>query len=105
MLRKDFKSLLLNLNDLTHLQKQKLRDELKENTHNDAINLIESRFEDVQSCPHCSSNVFCRWGKSDNLQRYRCKSCKKTFNALTGTPLARLRHKNQWIQKKIPGQP
>ena len=31
------------------------------------------------------------------LQRYRCNSCKKTYNALTGTPLARLRHKEVWM--------
>jgi len=30
------------------------------------------------------------------LQRYKCKTCNKTFNALTNTPLARLRHKEQW---------
>src|SRR5690606_39105366 len=29
--------------------------------------------------------------------RYRCCACAKTFNALTGTPLARLRHKSKWL--------
>ena len=28
---------------------------------------------------------------------YKCKSCHKTFNALTGTPLARLRDKAKWM--------
>jgi len=32
------------------------------------------------------------------LQRYRCVPCGRTFNALTGTPLARLRHKALWIE-------
>jgi len=32
------------------------------------------------------------------LQRYRCASCYATFNALTGTPLARLRHKEKWLE-------
>jgi transposase-like protein len=27
------------------------------------------------------------------LQRYRCVDCARSFNALTGTPLARLRHR------------
>jgi transposase-like protein len=31
------------------------------------------------------------------LQRYKCKICHKTFNALTGTPLARLRDKPKWL--------
>jgi hypothetical protein len=30
------------------------------------------------------------------LQRYRCVGCGRTFNALTGTPLARLRKKECW---------
>jgi hypothetical protein len=31
------------------------------------------------------------------LQRYRCRLCFRTFNALSGTPLARLRHKSRWL--------
>ena len=30
------------------------------------------------------------------MQRYRCVGCGRTFNALTGTPLARLRKKECW---------
>ena len=29
-------------------------------------------------------------------RRYKCKACNKTFNNLTKTPLARLRHKEVW---------
>jgi len=32
------------------------------------------------------------------LRRYRCKACGKRFNALTGTPLARLRHNERWLE-------
>jgi len=31
------------------------------------------------------------------LQRCRCLGGRKTFNALTGTPLRRLRHKSKWL--------
>jgi transposase-like protein len=31
------------------------------------------------------------------LQRYRCCACGRTFNDLTGTPLARLRLKSKWL--------
>jgi transposase-like protein len=34
---------------------------------------------------------------ANDLQRYRCCSCGRTFNDLTGTPLARLRHKAKWL--------
>ena len=36
-------------------------------------------------------------GSANGLRRYRCKACSKSFNALTGTPLARLRHKERWL--------
>ena len=31
------------------------------------------------------------------LKRYKCKGCNKTFNALTGTPLANLKHRDRWL--------
>ncbi len=60
--------------------------------------LIESRQETKRECPHCHSNRVYRHGLVSNLQRYRCVECRKTFNSLTNTPLARLRKKELWIQ-------
>jgi transposase-like protein len=53
--------------------------------------------DDVK-CPHCGSNHMGKWGASAGLQRYRCKSedCRRTVNALTKTPLARLRKRSLW---------
>ena len=31
-------------------------------------------------------------------QRYKCQSCARTFNALTDTPLARLRKRGRWLK-------
>ena len=36
-------------------------------------------------------------GKARGLRRYRCKGCGRTFNALTGTPLSGLHHKERWL--------
>ena len=36
------------------------------------------------------------WGRSCALRRYRCRARRQTFNALTGTPLARLRKREAW---------
>ena len=52
---------------------------------------------DSPECPHCHSSVINRHGKVNKMQRYRCKNCGKTFVATTGTPLARLRYKELWI--------
>ena len=37
------------------------------------------------------------WGRSHGLLRFRCKSCGRTFNALTKTPMAHLRKKEKWL--------
>jgi transposase-like protein len=31
------------------------------------------------------------------MQRFRCRQCSHTFTLLSGTPLARLRHKERWL--------
>jgi transposase-like protein len=51
---------------------------------------------DSFGCPHCDNRDVVRWGHASDLPRYRCKSCKRTFNALTKTPLANLRMKDKW---------
>lgn len=57
---------------------------------------LETKRKEVV-CPHCSSGRYQRWGKVSDMQRYRCKECKKTYNSLTNTPLARLRKKGRWL--------
>jgi transposase-like protein len=47
-------------------------------------------------CPHCDAKDVRAWGHASGLPRYRCADCRRTFNALTGTSLARLRHKDRW---------
>ncbi len=50
-----------------------------------------------QGCPHCAGREIVGWGRSDGLLRFRCKSCGRTFNALTKTPMAHLRKKEKWL--------
>lgn len=54
---------------------------------------------DSLGCPHCASHAVVRWGQASDLPRYRCKACARTFNALTKTPLAKLRLKQKWAQQ------
>ena len=51
---------------------------------------------DLVGCPHCANREVVRWGAASALPRYRCKACRRTFNALTKTPLAHLRVKDEW---------
>ena len=57
-----------------------------------ALDQLEMRY-----CPLCQADRPYRWGRQAALQRFRCRACKHTFTALTGTPLTRLRHKEQWL--------
>src|SRR5271154_6232059 len=51
----------------------------------------------AQGCPHCAGREVVGWGRSHGLLRFRCKSCGRTFNALTKTPMAHLRKKDRWL--------
>jgi transposase-like protein len=95
---KEFLRLASEVGQLTPRQKQLLVDLLHKPEQVNAVSqLIEKRLGEIPKCPQCGHEKVSRWGVSSGLQRYRCGSCKSTFNALTGTPLARLRHKDQWL--------
>jgi transposase-like protein len=48
-------------------------------------------------CPRCGCGRVHRCGQASGLQRFRCLGCGRSYNALTGTPLARLRKKERWL--------
>lgn len=58
---------------------------------------IEARFAMAPTCPHCQGSSVTKWNTSSGLQRYLCKPCGRTFNALTGTPLAQLHKRELWL--------
>lgn len=97
MEHRKFAKLLKQLQDLTTAQAEKLAAALRQGGAQDAIaRLIEER-QAAPRCPHCEATTrIQRYGREHGLQRYRCVGCGRTFNALTGTPLARLRKKECW---------
>ncbi|WP_166244459.1 IS1 family transposase [Paenibacillus turpanensis] len=70
----------------------------------DEIN--EQKHKDGLVCPHCNNHSVVRFGKyvvktrtgEVKRQRYRCKSCRQTFNDLTNTPLQRTRRPHLWVR-------
>ena len=94
MKNRPFHALLKSLTDLTYTQSQQLQEHISRQCQ---IEGLEEIIGKVESCPHCHSKQLHKWGVRSSLQRYRCKSCSKTFNALAKTSLARLRHKDVWI--------
>jgi len=95
----EFKVWMRSIERMNRNQRDKLRQRLegKENA-DEIIALIERKQNDKPACPYCEATELYHWGKASELQRYRCRQCSRTFNALTGTPLARLRHKEKWFE-------
>ncbi|WP_198117306.1 IS1595 family transposase [Massilia rhizosphaerae] len=62
----------------------------------ECIALIEAAARG-RPCPRCGCGHVHRCGQASGLQRFRCLGCGRSYNALTGTPLARLRKKECWL--------
>jgi len=52
----------------------------------------------TRQCPQCASPHWHRHGHANDLQRFRCCACGRTFNDLSSTPLARLRLRRKWLE-------
>jgi transposase-like protein len=97
MKKKEFSDLLAQLDTLNTKQKALLAEALgKTEEVLRPAQFIDEEFSTKLACPACSSTALHKWGMVSGLQRYRCKECKRTFNALTGTSMARLRKKDLW---------
>ena len=97
MKKQETQRLLALVGRLTRGQRPELMDRLKAKPNAEAsVEVLESVGSQAGACPHCKSQRLVRNGMAGGLQR--C-ACGKTFNALTGTPLARLRHKDKWLEQ------
>ncbi len=97
MRQRELKKLKALVAKLTFGQRRELKDELAaEDDAAVSVGLIETRGK-TDHCPHCGSERVVRNGSASGLQRYKCRGCSRTFNSLTGTPLARLRQKSKWF--------
>jgi transposase-like protein len=91
-----YNRIVISLEALTPKQFNNLKGEIQKI---DDRKLVANTLEANESvkCGHCGSKSYKKYGRRNDLQRYKCKKCGKTFNQLTGTPLARLRKKGRWI--------
>lgn len=93
-----FQALVSQLGDLSAVQCEALITALKRKIPiDDAVQLIDTKFQADPCCGHCHSKDVRGWSSQGGLKRYRCKACSKTFNALTGTPLAYLHRRDAWF--------
>lgn len=87
----EFRSWLSRLTQLNQTQRDQLQTQLS-----CPQGMLAEALEPPEHCPHCQATALRPWGSSHGLARYRCRTCRRTCNALTGTPLARLRHRECW---------
>jgi len=86
---------LAELSNLTAGQREKLtRVLVTDGGASQAVAVLEER--GVSECPHCHAGHPMRYGTASGLQRYRCHGCERSFNVLTGTPLAGLHKPHRW---------
>ena len=90
-----------SLKRLTLGQKAELLAALDAGSHAEEVrSILEARLLQTRTCPHCHGTRVVRNGSASGLQRYKCQACRRTFNALSTTPLARLRMKSKWLQQQ-----
>lgn len=65
--------------------------------HLDVVRAVrDARFTAGHFCPRCDSRDVVRWGRFSGRQRYRCKSCRRTFSDLTSTAFAYMKAIGKW---------
>ena len=93
-----FEHFLKDITALTRRQRERVLGLLLPQAKRDqTVDLIEQTSAQRLTCPGCGSRHFHKHGRAHGLQRYRCRNCARTCNGLSGTPLARLRHKGRWL--------
>jgi len=99
MKKRKFSEFLAQLKDLTKEQQAALREALGKTQHEKSpAAIVDEKFAGSPACPQCHSGSIHKWGIVSGMQRYRCKDCGRSFNALTGTSMARLRKKELWLE-------
>lgn len=98
MTKSELKRLQAMLSRLTAGQRLELLRQLEgAKSLDEATAIVEKRSAERPACAKCGAERVVKNGHANGLQRFKCRGCGVTFNALTGTSLARLRHRGKWL--------
>ncbi len=79
-------------------EREKLLAEVRLELNTEIEQQIISRREILNNkqgaCPHCFEKTYIRTGLDKDSQRYKCKSCMRSFTEYTGIWMARLRRRD-----------
>lgn len=100
---KAFQQILRDITQLNRDQQKSIFNVLnkllsyKDNSEAELIE-VKKKLQEQTSivCPHCKSDDFIGYGKYREMRRYKCKSCGRTFNDLTGTSISHIHKKEKW---------
>jgi transposase-like protein len=92
-----FKKWFAGLPALNQPQRRQVLEALRPAAGLDQLLALLDKFRTDRCCPACASTHWHRHGQANGLQRYRCRDCRRSFNDLSGTQLARLRKREKWI--------
>ena len=62
-----------------------------------SVAAVEMGVGDDRTCPRCGTRGAVANGKAAGLQRYLCRTCNRTFGAMTSTPMKGIYHKELWL--------
>ena len=94
MERREFQAWLSSVDTLSAAQKAEAVEILAGRPVGEAsVAAIELGVDEDRCCPHCGTLGAVANGKARGMQRYLCRTCKRTFGALTGTRLSGLHRK------------
>ena len=96
--RKAFLAWLSEVNKLSEEQKVEVGEVLAGRPTGEAsVAAVQMGVGEDRTCPHCGTPGAVANGKSRGMQRYLCRSCNRTFGAVTGTSLNGLHRKDLWL--------
>lgn len=114
MRAQEMKRLMSMIERLTPAQREALVTSLGSRIANsEALDLVQARVGRTPTCPTCQADKVVRNGQADGLQRYKCRGCGVTFNALSRarrwrgcvTATSGCYRPNHWIRARACGVP
>ena len=97
MHRASFSRWLGKLPSLTPRQRAQVQEALRPAIAFERVCAAQAQARSKPCCPACKATNPYRHGQDRGIQRYRCRTCRKTFTVLSGPFLSRLRHRAKWL--------